>query len=392
MNSSSATKWQSELHLPVRQRILNTLAALMRQRRCLSLAKARAIEHLPDIARKVEFFLYTRASSFEEYKNPLTLKRRLRFLICSMFREAEPESKKRTRPSSNYERVSRRRIMPDLLLNNQPELLAHIFSYLPGTETIACRQLNSSADMLLRDCVKSLVLTTNQLECGLAQEIQKKYERVEELTISRKSLATSEDALLAINCSPLDMADENCGEMVMKTLAQLLEQGSFSHLKKLVLCSIFSSTIKTNAIESLSQALPAVKHLETLSLAGNSIGDIGAVALSKCLAQCDRLRNLDLRSNFIAEKGIQALMDAFQHQTRGSTLHDLCLGGNILTDACAIRISDTLASGQLSHLRFLGLEHNFIEKNGFRTLLSHSCPELKHISCEGNTLDELNVK
>jgi Ran GTPase-activating protein (RanGAP) involved in mRNA processing and transport len=116
-------------------------------------------------------------------------------------------------------------------------------------------------------------------------------------------------------------------------------------------------------------ALAQNSNLTVLKLGYNNLGDIGVATLATGIALHKSLGLLDLGFNNFGDEGARALASAmhqaFQSASAG-TLHTLYLAGNLIGEDGAVALADFIRQG--SHLRKLYITGNRIGSNGVRAI------------------------
>jgi len=126
-------------------------------------------------------------------------------------------------------------------------------------------------------------------------------------------------------------------------------------LKHLQTISLSRSGLGAEGAIALAQALPQVEELTRLSLSSNSIGDGGAAALARALPALRKLRGLQLDDNQIGDGGVGALAQALPELEE---LRELSLFGNNLMGEGAAALARVLPGSGLERLR---LGRNFLD-------------------------------
>jgi Ran GTPase-activating protein (RanGAP) involved in mRNA processing and transport len=116
-------------------------------------------------------------------------------------------------------------------------------------------------------------------------------------------------------------------------------------------------------------ALSQNSNLTVLKLGYNNLGDNGVATLASGIALHKSLGLLDLGFNNFGDEGAKALAAAM-HQAfqsaNGGTLHTLYLAGNLIGEDGAVAMADFTRQG--SHLRKLYMTGNRIGANGVRAI------------------------
>ncbi|RHY25929.1 hypothetical protein DYB32_010289, partial [Aphanomyces invadans] len=385
-------QWQSPNDLPERRLMVQRIIAMTRRhkRRVMLGIDDTWDEKTPSLAKRIELNLYSRAASFEEYKDLNTLRRRLQSLVSLSYHEAaslrvdelDASAARNVRRKYDNERAASSSVF---LLHNE-DLVRHIYGFLDGKDVMRHTAVSKKAHALLPSCVLALSLSVNTL--ALAFKLQStqfltqlvNLEALDVYNDAKKHATTdnardmeSQVALHAWGCSELDISHPNDGECVMLQVAEAISHGAGAKLRRLCLVSAFTNTCRRNAIHALCAALQrgGCAGLEDLLLGGNSFSDSGTIDVAALLRQAGALPNLarlDLRRNFIGEAGLKRIMQALRAGAC-TKLKYLCMGGNIITDNSVAPVVALLSSSLCPQLRFLGLEDNFISARGVQSII-----------------------
>ncbi|KDO26959.1 hypothetical protein SPRG_07672 [Saprolegnia parasitica CBS 223.65] len=382
-------QWQSANDLPERRLMVQRIIAMTRRTKPRGASDVWD-EKTPSLAKRIELSLYSRAASFEEYKDVNTLRRRLQSLVSLSYHEAATAKHKRKNmhePATNDEcpRSSRQKTSstaePSVFLCHNDDIVRHVYSFLDGADALRHVAVCRKAAQLLPTCVVTLRVTVRAL--ASAFELQKEaflvqLKNLEGLEvynpskISDDNCMDSDVALHAWGCSELDISQDNVGERVVSKLASAFFLGAGAKLRRLRLVSSFTNTCRDNGIHALCGALQrgATPLLEDLLLGGNSFSDSGTVDIAALLrtGAVPNLTRLDLRRNYIGESGLKRIMQALGAGTCPQ-LKYLCMGGNIITDNSVAPVIALLSSTLCPQLRFLGLEDNFISARGVQNII-----------------------
>ncbi|KAF0700552.1 Aste57867_8888 [Aphanomyces stellatus] len=383
-------QWQSPNDLPERRLMVQRIIAMTRRhKRRMMLGMDEAWdEKTPSLAKRIELSLYSRAASFEEYKDLNTLRRRLQSLVSLSYHEAASTKCKRKETMEGHAMCSRNvkprvatsnAATPSVFLLHNEDLVRHIYSYLDGKDVLRHTSVSKKAAALLPSCVVTLSLSVEKL--ALAFELQHTQFLVQLVNLDSLDVFNpkkpcedkeNEIALHAWGCSELDISQTNVGEGVVLDLAAAINQGACSKLRRLRLVSAFTNTCRRNAIHMLCAALQkgSCRLLEDLLLGGNSLSDSGTVDIAALLRSgaLPLLVRLDLRRNYIGESGLKRIMQSLGVGHCGK-LKYLCMGGNIITDNSVEPVIQLLSSTLCPQLRFLGLEDNFISARGVQSII-----------------------
>lgn len=449
--TADLSHWQSPADLPERRLMVQRIIAMTRNKRLEATAAAGATldaaanaftDRTPSLAKRIELSLYSRAASFNEYRDLNTLRRRLQSLVSLSFHEAAV-SRRVALAAHSKTKLGKRKLVPGVtpfgvprltikrpragisamvtikptlmlatgcsgpaaLFSMNQDVLQNIFAYLPGRETIRCCAINRFAANTLPSCVYSLDVEIKQMQYAFDASRSRpaflcRYANLEQLNIyNEKKLCDQTEtgpSLHAWGCSELDISHDNLGEDVVKSLAESIERGACRRLRSLRLVSVFTNTCRGNALHMLCAALVkgSCPQLEDLLLGGNGFSDVGTVDVAWLLkvGSLPNLTRLDIRRNYIGESGLKRIMAALS-AGRCQNLKYLCMGGNIITDNCVAPVVELLSSSLCPQMRFLGLEDNFLSARGVHCIIQAAVaggmmPKVHHVSCDGRTGDE----
>lgn len=129
----------------------------------------------------------------------------------------------------------------------------------------------------------------------------------------------------------------------------------------------------------LSNCLCGNSNLRLLDLRGNKLNERGAIAIAKCLSKCS-LNSLNLAYNNIGTLGAMELVKSFKVC---NTIKSLDLSGNGLTDLTVINLSEALVYADIESLY---LSNNLITDHGATALaeLAEMSLSLKLLNIEFN--------
>lgn len=425
--------WQSPADLPERRLMVQRIIAMTRSRRLAPLGVegcAVPADRTPSLAKRIELSLYSRAASFNEYRDLNTLRRRLQSLVSLSFHEAagarrasagrqdarqdqdevlrsalgkrRPELtpfgvsrlQLRKRPRLEVERgctSERDSEGRRLFLATSEDVLRAIFAFLPGAETARLSAVNRFAARVVPRCVTALELDVHAL-AGASMALLGRFPHLEALTLTNERCQAvaqptpsasppasstptptpppAEDgmSLHAWGCRELDLSHDNAGEQVVAQLAEALERGAGRRLRALRLVSVFSNTCRVNALHMVCAALVkgACPDLEDLLLGGNALADVGAVDVAWLL-----------RAGSLPK------------------LARLDLRRNYVGESGLRRVMAALASGQCARLQYLCMGGNIITDDCVAPvveLLAHAkCPRLRFLGLEDNFLSARGV-
>ncbi|DAZ95990.1 TPA: hypothetical protein N0F65_009291 [Lagenidium giganteum] len=387
--TSDLEHWQSPADLPERRLMVQRIIAMTRNKRIDPTSNSpEAADRTPSLAKRTELSLYSRAASFNEYKDLNTLRRRLQSLVALSFHEAAVS--RRVAVEQSTTKLGKRKLLStpfgvSRLMIKRPrvglasslqlkrmmsfkydsesffmtneDVLQAIFSFLPGADTIRCCAINRFAARVLPKCVFSLDVEIKQMEAAFERSTPSflcQYPNLERLSVynNNKPCDQQEDgpSLHAWGCSELDISHDNAGEEVVKQIAESIELG----------------------------ACRSCPLLEDLLLGGNGFSDVGTVDVAWLLrvGSLPFLTRLDIRRNYIGESGLKRIMAALA-VGRCPNLKYLCMGGNIITDNCVAPVVDLLSSSLCPQMRFLGLEDNFLSARGVHCIIQAAVAALR---------------
>lgn len=434
--TADLTHWQSPADLPERRLMVQRIIAMTRNKRLdAGLAggdaadAATCADRTPSLAKRIELSLYSRAASFNEYRDLNTLRRRLQSLVSLSFHEAAVSRKaamescttklgkrkmkatpfgvsrlmiKRPRSAAplaaavsttsmvsyhhkhNYRSqmmspTSEAAASTQTFFITNEDVLRHIFAYLPGVDTIRSFAINKFAARVLPKCVFSLDVEVKAMKRAYenaSPSLLCRFANLERLNIYNENKLCDQQecgpSLHAWGCSELDISHDNIGEDVVKQLAESIELGACRRLRSLRLVSVFTNTCRGNALHMLCAALVkgSCPDLEDLLLGGNGFSDVGTVDVAWLLrvGSLPNLSRLDIRRNYIGESGLKRIMAALS-AGRCQQVKYLCMGGNIITDNCVAPVVELLSSSLCPQMRFLGLEDNFLSARGVHCII-----------------------
>lgn len=138
--------------------------------------------------------------------------------------------------------------------------------------------------------------------------------------------------VLVPNLLHLNLARNNILRMGARALAATLGRGAFPKLKTLDLRSNMIEDCGVKAICDVANKGTALRHLRTLCLRQNGIGDSGACALAHTLLQTHlpALQVLDLKMNRVRFRGAHALLSFLDSTCRHKRFRELNLSGNFV--------------------------------------------------------------
>lgn len=296
-----------------------------------------------------------------------------------------------------------------LLFRGYEELSKIIWSYVDGTQIMRSRAVCRGARKLAPLFVTSLQLSCNAVQIALATKSADSnisvlrecvnLQQLEIVSLSSSGMNFGKLSMRATNCPQRFVVTHDDHEQIVLALSEVLRCFTFPRLTRLGLICLFTNEEADGEAEVLLNNLMSscCPQLEELCLPGNSVGDYGAAKVTQLLRSrvCPKLTRLDLRRNFIGEEGLRSLCHALADGC-ATQLTELCLGGNTITDSSFHHLLYAMESGQLRHLRFLGIEMNYLSATSMemlgRTIGKLVCPKLSQISYSDNSVDNADAK
>ncbi|KAJ0411425.1 hypothetical protein ATCC90586_007085 [Pythium insidiosum] len=311
--------------------------------------------------------------------------------------DAVVESKRRRRSGE----------LGQLLFRGFEEISKIIWSYVDGVQIMRCRAVCRAARVLAPLFVTTLQVSCNGIQRALSTSTVKggvvlgecvNLRHLDIVSLS-SGMTFGKLSMRATNCPQRFVVTHDDHEEIVMALAEQLRCNAFPRLTRLGLTCLFTNEEADGEADVLLNTLMTgcCPQLEELCLPGNSFGDYGAIKISQMLRArvCPKLTRLDLRRNFIAEEGVRSICHALADGCVPD-LVELCLGGNTITDSCFHHILFAMESRQLSHLRFLGIEMNYLTSASMemlgRTIGKMVCPQLSQISYSDNSVDNAVAK
>ncbi|GLD92050.1 hypothetical protein PINS_up000583 [Pythium insidiosum] len=294
-----------------------------------------------------------------------------------------------------------------LLFRGFEEISKIIWSYVDGVQIMRCRAVCRAARVLAPLFVTTLQVSCNGIQRALSTSTVKggvvlgecvNLRHLDVVSLS-SGMTFGKLSMRATNCPQRFVVTHDDHEEIVMALAEQLRCNAFPRLTRLGLTCLFTNEEADGEADVLLNTLMTgcCPQLEELCLPGNSFGDYGAIKISQMLRSrvCPKLTRLDLRRNFIAEEGIRSICHALADGCVPD-LVELCLGGNTITDSCFHHILFAMESRQLSRLRFLGIEMNYLTSASMemlgRTIGKMVCPQLSQISYSDNSVDNADAK
>ncbi|XP_051969834.1 NLR family CARD domain-containing protein 3 [Xyrauchen texanus] len=199
-------------------------------------------------------------------------------------------------------------------------------------------------------------------------------------------------------CSKLRMENNEFKEGAMELLGSLLSAKE-CHIQTL---SLAENSISSKGVKPLSRALLVNRTLTTLDLRGNNIGAKGAKTLCEALKMNQVLVTVNLQSNQIEDDGARALAEVLQSNRKlttlniqknnigpdgvkkiadalkkNQTLQDLNVSSNHLGDFGTVALAQALMDNHTVHT--LSLQSNSVSDRGIKTL-SHALQSNRGLS------------
>lgn len=360
--------------------------ALLRQRVVVHLYRILGSNSAPSLEAtellmlccRLERQLYHAGASREEYQDLNTMKRRLKGLAYMLYDTSTSRKRQRSPPQVLGPALKKqRRRGSEFLLNNNGDLISHIYSFLGMKEKIQHQQVNLFAYQLLPFTIEHL-----QVEVGEIRQLNfSRYPRLRDLDVYNK--ASKKDS----SCATLPIRTIDRGEDAVVGLAAAIEAGQLKSLVHLSMRKCFINSNEINSFKVLINALQSGQSpaLMSLILPGNCGGDAATVQIAELLTSsaCPNLTLMDLRYNFIGEEGGNALGRALADRNC-CNIQELELCGNILTDSTIQKISQALLQRPpgKQQFKFIGLQDNFISTETMHQLIdtvaSHNIVLVNH--------------
>ncbi|CAI5743538.1 unnamed protein product [Peronospora destructor] len=242
---------------------------------------------------------------------------------------------------------------------------------------------------------RALATCSGKKECILRECIH--FRQLEIVSLSA-GMTFGKLSMRATNCPQRFDVTHDDHEQIVLSVAEQMRFNTFSGLTHLSTTCLFTNEETDGETDVLLNTLMlgCCPRLKELYLPGNSFGDYGATKVAQMLSQvCPKLTRLDLRRNFIDEDGVRSLCHALADGC-APNLTELCLGGNTITDSSFHHVLFAMESGQLRHLRFLGIEMDYLTSTSMemlgRTVGKLVCPVLSQISYSDNSVGNESAK
>lgn len=399
------THWQSPADLPERRLMVQRIIAMTRNKRLDAGLDAVtcATDRTPSLAKRIELSLYSRAASFNEYRDLNTLRRRLQSLVSLSFHEAAV-SRRAAMESCSTKLLGKRKLkatpfgVSRLMIkrprnavplatstsstsqdstlvqhyhhSRQPshrsqlasasaaaaassqtffitneDVLRQIFAYLPGTDTIRSFAINKFAARVLPKCVFSL----------------------------------------DVEVKAMKRAYDNASPSFLCKFANLTRLNIYNEAK---LCDQHECGPSLHAW-----------GCSELDISHDNAGEdvVKQLAESIELGACRRLSSLRLVSVFTNTCRGNALHMLCAALVKGSCpdLKDLLLGGNGFSDVGTVDVAWLLRVGSLPNLSRLDIRRNYIGESGLKRIMAAlaagRCQQLKYLCMGGNIITDNSV-
>lgn len=161
--------------------------------------------------------------------------------------------------------------------------------------------------------------------------------------------------------SPVENPSRNSRERVLKRLSEALLRRSLTKI------DLSQRGLRATDARLVRMALAQNAHLSVLKLGYNNLGDQGAITLATGIAVHKALQLVDLGFNNIGDEGAKALAVAMRQSAKsfnGRTIRTLYLAGNLIGEDGALAIADVIRQG--CTIRKLYLTGNRIGAEGAR--------------------------
>ena len=384
VNTDNNIVWQVEGDMPDRRRLMHQIMRMMKGRTPSRTERHLASlweDRLPNIVRRVELALYMRAASLGEYRNPMTLTRRVQYLVLTLHHQTMSATAPSKPDGPIPLRVPVHSQESIFMVNNSLDLIRHITSFLDGYDVLRMQAVNRFTRRSLPSCVHYLKISTDLLPT----------------IIPRLHVWTSLKSLKIV--APNDITSQPVlGEQWMMQISDILRQGKHGLLEFLQLHTVYLHTKERNGTGHLMETLMtgACPKLQVLSLINNAIGDMGVLEVAKFVQtrHAQAMTHLNLQNNYIGETGFNHLTMAFEQSPRLS-LSILNVSGNLVATTTMEHLCRVLSTGKLKSLTYLGLEDNFIDTIGVtnlaQVLSANVCPKLRELCIGDNSIDNVSI-
>lgn len=310
------------------------------------------------LARRLEYALFQKANSPQEYFNLATLGRRLEYL-GRFATQLHATGKKRNFEFMASDKTKRRRISKAsktvgafFFHGGHSELTCQVFSFLSSVDVIRLRGVNRYSAHGVLEFVESLHLTTKKLTQILDSESAISF-------LSQFPRLRTMELMGEINGDAQTVAAD-IGATIMTQLGDAMANGVCRKLEKLAIRSFFFNQSRSNILTSMTKALHngACRQLKELDLSDNYLSDCGAIAIAELLVSrgCPSLRSVELRNNYIEQPGAEAIARSLESD-KCAPIQYLGLAGNILG---ARFVPSAIKCGNCATLQHLNLDDNFI--------------------------------
>lgn len=173
----------------------------------------------------------------------------------------------------------------------------------------------------------------------------------------------STDGPVMISMSHEEYNTRTSRESVLQRLSEALLRHSLAKI------DLSQRGLQASDARLVKMALSQNANLTVLKLGYNNLGDTGVTILAGGIARHKALRLLDLGFNNFGDDGAKALAMAMRQvaqTSHGGTLHTLYLAGNLIGEDGALAIADFIRQG--TSLRKLYLTGNRIGPNGVQAI------------------------
>jgi len=229
-----------------------------------------------------------------------------------------------------------------------------------GVALFECLRINT--------CIQALDVEDNQLGLGIDPDAG---------GLEHISSALSDNKLLSL----LDLSYNNLSSRGCAAISEALSRSCLAEL------SLRGNAMGDLGALAFAQALGSNRTVTKLDVSDNNIDEAGAVALASLLTRCEQLRYADFSWNSIRLNGAQALTDAL----KASKVARLNLAWNGLGDRGAKTLAGALAEN--AELQFLDISKNNLNEEAAvalaRALALNST--LRSLQLNGNQLSAKGV-
>lgn len=363
-------------------------------------------DFLTNLSQRLEWLLLNHAQSEAEYLNPVTLHRRLIYLVHfanQLLKEEETARELKVDGPyyvSKFGNPKRQRTTRQThqstgcgnLFQGHFDLLLYVYGFLNSVEILSHRAINQFSALHLNSAVTCLTLDTRVLGLILSRESAvsffRRFHRLETLEISGKE-KSEQSTLGCLDSETTTTIGSSTASIpaqgMIKALSEALVAGAGVRLRRLCIRSVYFHLVLLpikplsrgeNGLQALVEALTTgcCPALEELDLSGNGLGDAGAWTIASRLLtsddKCHRLKRLELGENFIGDRGIQYILTRLRES---KSLKTLGFSGNMLTRESLDDLKATITSSERG-VKDIDVRDNFISNKGLEELAqaSHS--------------------